>query len=166
MKKKKTGFTVVELLIVITMIGILVSITLSYSLRSQHRWTLRGVAREITSTYYQMRQQASRDNTPYRMEFLNGSFQTYRYDATTMNWVAIAKSAVTTGNIGTKVTIVNPPDFAVNSSGFIVKQNVPNQFSILGLQTIELTSPGAVGMDRIFILIYPYGGIQVESQFR
>ena len=53
MDKKQKGFSLIELLLVLVLIGTLVAMTVNFSLRNKDRWSLRDTARDITSTYYQ-----------------------------------------------------------------------------------------------------------------
>lgn len=157
--KGKKGFTVIEMLIVISLIGIIAALSVGYSLRMKERWTLRGVSREITSSFYEMRSRASRENSPCKIEFAANSFTTFFHDGAA--WQQLNQY-----DVGEKVTISKVPNakpgFAVNSSGFIVD---PDTRVITGAQIITLSLPRAAGVDRVVISIFPYGGLRVENHF-
>jgi prepilin-type N-terminal cleavage/methylation domain-containing protein len=63
MLKKQRGFTMIELLVVLLIIGVIATLTVNISMRNRHRWALRNTAREITSIFYQAKQMASRENS-------------------------------------------------------------------------------------------------------
>jgi prepilin-type N-terminal cleavage/methylation domain-containing protein len=157
--KKKKGFTIVETLVVLALMGIIAALSIGYSLRSKERWTLRGISREVTSSYYEMRARASRENSPCKIEFDANSFTTFFHDG--LAWIRLNRY-----DIGEKVTISKVPNFkpgfAVNSSGFIID---PDTRMIVGAQVITLSLRRGAGIDRVIISIYPYGGLRVENKF-
>ena len=157
--KKRKGFTLVETLVVLTLMGIIAALSVGYSLRTKERWTLRGISREVTSSYYEMRARASRENSPCKIEFNTNSFSTFFHDGAA--WQRIEDY-----DIGEKVTISKAPNlkpgFAVNSSGFIID---PDTRMIVGAQVITLSLNRGAGVDRVIISIFPYGGLRVENKF-
>lgn len=163
---KKNGFTFLELLVVMGFLAILASLALSISTRGQRRTDIRNVAHEITSNIYKVKGQAIREFRLIRMKFNSAhSFQFQFHDGT--NWVDLDEPGFKNRWIGNNVTVGSPlPDFAFNPKGFLVKPVDPNKFSVMGTQTIALTSPGNQGTDHITIQIFPYGGLNVTKVFQ
>ena len=157
--KRKKGFTVIEMLVVLTLMGIIAALSIGYSLRQKERWTLRGISREVTSSFYEMRSRASRENSPCKIEFNTNSFSTFFHDGAA--WIRLNRY-----DIGEKVTISKTPNFkpgfAINSSGFIID---PDTRMIVGAQVITLSLNRGAGIDRIIISVFPYGGLRVENKF-
>jgi len=163
--KKKNGFSFLELLVVIGFLAILVSLALSISSKGKSRMDIRNVAHEISGLFYKTKHRAIREFRTLRMIFNAHGFKFQIYNGTV--WVDLNDPGFGSQDIGDGVTINTPlPDFALNSKGFLVKPAAPNQFSILGTQTITLTSPGNQGTDTITIQVYPYGGIHVSKVFQ
>ncbi len=164
--KKRKGFTIVELLVVVTIIGLLAFLALGYSMRSKDRWTLRDLSREFSSSFYEMRMRAARENSPCIIEFnssntfstwfLDGALWRKLKDFPTGEKVTIQKNPVGV------ITPNGKPGFAINSSGFIVD---PITRQIIGTQTVVLRVPRGIGFDSIVISIFPYGGMRVENHF-
>jgi type II secretion system protein H len=156
MLKKKNGFSLIELLLVLTLIGTIVAMTVSFSVRNKDRWSLRDTAREITSTYYQAKQRAARENASVRLDVGGNGYSFYRDNAGV--WDAL-KSATYPKKITASVTA----DFIINPSGFIID---PATFKIAGSQTITLLAPRGADNDSMTITIYPYGGLRVDKDFK
>lgn len=162
---KKNGFTFLELMIVMGFLAILVSLALSISTRGQRRTDIRNVANEITGYIYKVKGQAIREFRTIRMLFSAHGYRFQSYNGLT--WEDLNDPGFGSREIGNNVTINTPlPDFAFNPKGFMVKPDTPNQFSIMGTQTVSLSSPGNQGNDQITIRIYPYGGINVSKVFQ
>ncbi len=157
--KNKKGFTVVELLVTLLIIGIVTSITISFAFGSRHRWDLRGTSREITSYIQKMRLLAIKENKNIRMTFSRKSLECKAFDGN--EWVDLEYPIHY--KIEGKVEILNPPDFAFNSQSMLIN---PNTFQPAGQVQFQLQSPGNVGKkDVITITIYSFGGLKVEQNF-
>ncbi len=159
MKKGRNGFSMIELLIVIALIGLFAALGLNYSLRNKDRWTLRDTGREITSLFYQAKQRASTSNLPVRLDF---SARTYGMSTLQGG----AWTSVWSEDSPPTVTIAKTPNdndgFAITPIGMIVH---PDTRLPYGTQTIQLTSPRGNVNDLLTIVFFPYGGIRVSHQF-
>jgi len=167
--KKKSGFTLIELLVILAFIGIVVVMASSISLKNKNRWDLRGASREIASTYYEMKQRASKENLPFRISFSGNSLSTWSCVETggVRSWQKIKDIPI--GTID-KVFIhegAKYPDIAIDSRGMIytTSDNTPIDLTLASIQIIELRSPlqGSDFGDKSLISFYPIGGIHVES---
>jgi type II secretion system protein H len=156
MLKKQKGFTLIELLLVLALIGIFMAMTVNFSLRNKDRWALRDTAREITSTYYQAKQRASRENASVCLEIGAKGYTFYRDNA---GW-EVLKNETYPAKITTKGGATTK--FLINPSGFIL--NTDNTIS--NTRTIELTAPRGSKTDSMTITIYPYGGLRVQKDFK
>jgi type II secretion system protein H len=160
MRKKKKGFSVVEMLLVLLVVGLLASMAINISVRGKSRWALRGMAREITSTFYQAKQLASRENSPTKLDFSSTGYSYYRRRSGA--WQLIRSDI-----FGSKITATKSPSsstgFAISPSGFLLN---PDTLGIYGMQTIELRAPHGSQYDSITINIYPYGGVRVQKDFK
>ncbi len=156
MLKKKNGFTVVELMVVIGMIGILAAASFSYSMRQAERWNLRQTVREVSATFHGIKQRASRQNLMHRIEFNSGGLATSFRDQNGV-WQNLDRV-----ELQGKVSFESlPADFWVNSRGMLVDPNTGQ----LVARNLVLRSPKGGAFDRIIIRLLPYGGVQIERQF-
>ncbi|MCX6554557.1 MAG: prepilin-type N-terminal cleavage/methylation domain-containing protein [Candidatus Aminicenantes bacterium] len=156
MRKNKSGFSLIELLLVLILIGTIVAMTASFTTRNKDRWSLRDLAREITSTYYQARQRAARENASMRIEILQKSYTYYRDNIGI--WETLRKE-----DFPEKIAATVTANFLINPSGFILD---PASLKIAGLQTITLSAPRGAYFDTMTITIYPYGGLRVEKDYK
>lgn len=155
MLKKKKGFSFIELLLVLSLIGLIVAMTVNFSLRNKDRWSLRDTTREITSTYYQAKQRASRENASMRLDVGANGYTYYRDNAGAWE---VVKSETYPG----KITASSIANFKINPMGFIL--NLDDTIS--NTRTITLTAPRGALNDSMTITIYPYGGLRVEKVFK
>jgi prepilin-type N-terminal cleavage/methylation domain-containing protein len=156
MQKNKSGFSLIELLLVLILIGTVVGMTVSFTTRNKDRWSLRDLAREITSTYYQARQRAARENSSMRLEILEKSYTYYRDNAGI--WETLKRE-----DFPEKIDATVTANFLINPSGFILD---PVSLKIAGSQTITLSAPRGGDFDTMTITIYPYGGLRVEKDYK
>ncbi len=160
MKTNRKGFTVVELLVVLLLIGVMVSMSIGISRRTSQRWALRGTAREITSMFYQAKQLASRENSLVMLDFTTNEY--VLSESQNNVWLRLKS-----GKYNEKVTVSKTPishsGFAISPSGMLLH---PDTKAIYGMQTIEIKSPNGASFDFIRINVYPYGGIRVQTDFR
>jgi prepilin-type N-terminal cleavage/methylation domain-containing protein len=156
MQKKLSGFSLIELLLVLVLIGTIVAMTVNFTTRNKDRWSMRDLSREITSTYYQARQRASRENSSMRLEVTDKSYVYYRDNAGT--WEILRRE-----DFPVKINATATADFLINPSGFILD---PVSLKIAGSQTITLSAPRGADFDTMTITIYPYGGLRVEKDFK
>jgi type II secretion system protein H len=160
MLKKQKGFSLIELLLVLLFMGLIAAMAINSTMRTRHRWALRNTAREITSMFYQARQQASRENAPVMLDFADGSYSLH-----------IRRSGVweklKSEFFGEKVTVTKTPadttGFAIAPSGFLLR---PDTMAICGMQTLVVRAPHQSEFDTITINIYPYGGVRATQQFK
>lgn len=157
MKKKKKGFSLIELLLVLVFIGFFMAMTLNFSVRNKDRWALRDITREITSVYYQAKQRASRENASVRLD-INANGYTY-YWIKDGDWEVVKNES-----FPKKITAITTADFKISSMGFLLDPAIINN-TILSTQTIVLTAPRGAYVDRMTITIYPYGGLNVKKEF-
>jgi len=159
----KNGFSLIELLLVLVLIGTLVAMTVNFTVRNKDRWSLRDTAREITSTYYQAKQRASRENLSVCLNVGVKEYGLYEEgDVGVWDQIVIKEA------FPEKIIASSTANFLINPSGFIID---PGTLKISGSQTITLTAPRGVKggveiFDTMTITIYPYGGLRVEKVFK
>jgi prepilin-type N-terminal cleavage/methylation domain-containing protein len=160
MSLRRKGFTIVELLIVMLLIGLVSAMAINLSFRTRHRWELRGLAREITSIFYRAKQLASRENSQTMVDFSNNKYTLHvrRNNA----WVQVFGSEDFPKNITLTKTPNDYTGFAIAPSGFLIK---PDTMAIYGMQTLVLRAPHGSQFDSITLNIYPYGGVRVKNLF-
>jgi type II secretory pathway pseudopilin PulG len=156
MLKKKNGFSLIDLLLVLVLIGTIVAMTVNFSVSNKDRWSLRDTAREITSTYYQAKQRAARENASVRLNVGTKGYSFYRDNAGV--WEALKNEFYPK-----KITASVTANFIINPSGFIID---PGTMKIAGSQTITLLAPRGAYNDSMTITIYPYGGLRVVKVFK
>ncbi len=159
-RNKLAGFSIIELLVVLLFFSILISVTLSYSLKGKDRANLSSTARAITGEIFKIKQISARENMIIRMKFTADSYTYEYYDG--LIWQDYSTRDVKAGTTPENIAILNPPDFAVNSRGMILK---PADMQLSGTQTVTLRAPRGTGYDYIYIKLFPYGGIKVEKKF-
>jgi type II secretory pathway pseudopilin PulG len=158
--KRKKGFSVIELMVVLLFFGAILAATLGYTLNNKDRRNLSSTAKEIVGEIYKIKQIAARENIIIRMTFTTDSYSYQYHDGVT--WQPLDNKNARGGTARENVTIVSPPDLAVNSRGMILR---PATLQLHSQQDIEMTAPRGGGTDRIIIHLYPYGGMEVEKQF-
>ena len=156
MLKNKKGFSFIELLLVLVFVGFFMAMTINFSVRNRDRWALRDTTREITSTYYQAKQRASRENASVRLDVKASGYTFYRDNSGV--W-----EVVNSETYPKKITASSLANFIINPSGFIID---PATLKIAGSQTITLNAPRGADIDSMTITIYPYGGLRVEKVFK
>ncbi len=159
-RNRNKGFSIIELLIVLLFFGTILAVTLSYSLKGKDRRNLSATARIITGEIYKIKQISARENQIIRMVFTTDSYSYQYFDG--VQWLDYTTRDVLPGTTAENIVILNPPDFAVNSRGMVLK---PGDLQLSGTQTISLRAPRGTGFDFISIHLYPYGGIKVEKKF-
>jgi len=158
MQKKQKGFSVVEMLLVLLFVGLLATMAINISVRGRSRWALRGMAREVTSAFYQAKQLASRENSPTKLDFSDTGYSYYRRRSGAWELIRSEKFGEKINRSSTSTT-----GFAISPSGFLLN---PSTMAISGMQTIELKAPHGALVDTITINIYPYGGVRVQKDFK
>ena len=167
--KKKSGFTLVELLVVLVIFGIIVMLASSISLKNKNRWDLRGVSRGITATFYEMKQRASRENLPCRISFSRNAYSTWSCNevAGFRSWVKIKDIPIGTSDKLFVFQGAGYPDIAIDSKGMVYSTTNASPIVLVlnNIQTIELRSniQGESFGDKFTISLYPYGGINVKA---
>jgi prepilin-type N-terminal cleavage/methylation domain-containing protein len=156
MPKNKNGYSLIELLLVLVLIGTIAAMTVSFTMHNKYRWALRDIARTITSTYYQAKQRAARENSSIRLDVKATGYTLYRDNAGT--WQVLKNEGYYE-----KVSASSIANFIINPSGFIID---PGTLKIAAAQTITLNVPHGVDVDSMTITIYPYGGLNVKKIFK
>jgi prepilin-type N-terminal cleavage/methylation domain-containing protein len=159
MANKKNGFSLVELLIVLGLIGLIVAMTVNFSVHNRFRWSLRDTSRELTSTYYQAKQRAARENSSIRLEVTATGYTLYRNNAGA--WTAIKNEI-----FPEKISATLVSDFKINPMGFILNPGIADNTMVAGTQVITLITPRGADVDSMTITIYPYGGLRVQKVFK
>ncbi len=162
---KRKGYSIIELLIVVALIGIVVSIVAGYSLKNSHRWSLRDDARQLSASFHQAKQQAAKENRLMQIQLNNSGFRIAYFDRQTQRWVNLKDYY-----FGSKTAWQKDPadydDFVIAPSGIILKSD---NFSLAGMQVITLSAPADAAeskKDKIILTIFPYGGINVKREFK
>lgn len=89
--KNNLGFSLIELLIVVSMVGVLSAIAFPNLLKQAPKWRANSVTRDISGKLMLARLKAIQTNTKYGVAFTLGasdSFVVVRYDSGTSSWVS------------------------------------------------------------------------------
>jgi len=169
--RKKSGFTLIELLVTLALIGVIVVVAATINYNSRHRWTLSDFARDITISYYQLKQLASRENMPCRMKFSPQGFEMYRSQRDVLgvlSWVATPIRTIDLGSSSTVFVENDDLDLAIDSRGYVYQTDdvCTQPFIMAGIQTLDVRNPHRRGGnfgDRVLITFYPFGGLNVQK---
>jgi len=170
-KNKETGISVVELLVAIALIGFIAAVTLGYSMRTKDRWNIKNNAREITTSYYKIKQNAVTENRPIWATFDSNGYEYLSWDEGDSKWVPLTKAGFFKGENKANVTLENDVEFVISSLGMILEApgndtTDPSTLAVASAKVIRLKSQGYSGVDVVDITIYPYGGIKIENDFK
>ena len=169
--KKNKAFTVLELLVTILLISIVVTLVVSFSMKTTVRMKLRATAREVTSGIYMIKAEAAKRNLTIRMRFDADNY-VYRYwDTANTAWAPFTDNLHLMDpqnlRVPKDVSVITPPDFAFNPRGYVVYPTGADQFKMVTTpQLVQLESKGSKGIDNITIKILPLGGISVTKEFK
>lgn len=169
--KKKSGFTLVELLVVLALMSVIVVVASGINYNARHRWTMSDFARDITTSYQQLKQLAAKENLPCRMKFSAQGFAMYRSQrgvGGVLSWVADPIRAIDLGSTSTVYVKNDTLDLAIDSRGFVYQTDdaSPPLFNMIGPLTLEVRNPHRKGGnfgDRALITFYPFGGLNVQK---
>ena len=168
--KKKSWFTLVELLVVLALMSVIVVVASGINYNARHRWTMSDFARDITTSYQQLRQFAAKENFPCRMKFSAQGFAMYRSQRVdgVLEWVTQPIRAIDLGPTSTVFVENDTLDLAIDSRGYVYQanDNDPIVGNMTGIQTLDVRNPhrkgGSFG-DRALITFYPFGGLNVQK---
>jgi Tfp pilus assembly protein FimT len=165
--KKKSGFSVVELLIVLTFISILVfvSMRISDSVTANSRIT--GLINNFLADFSQAKLLAAAENRYVSIIFSpNGNSYTIQKQ-TDISDYATWTLVKTVRPFNDKIfyNLGDVSDFAINSTGEVRNMpiNIANSPTQVTLVFYVLNNRGAVDFTRT-IRIFPYGGLKVEKK--
>lgn len=171
--QKRAGFSVVELLVVIALMGTIVVVAAGINYNSRHRWSMQDLARDITSSYYQLKQYAARENIPCRMRFTAVGFSMYRSivpdpaNPLVRAWdTDHPLREIELGPETSLYLVAGTPDLAIDARGYIYKTDDACSLTMEGVKTVEIRAPHRKGGnfgDQTVITFYPFGGIDVHK---
>ncbi|MBU4268666.1 MAG: prepilin-type N-terminal cleavage/methylation domain-containing protein [Acidobacteria bacterium] len=168
--RKRTGFTLVELLVVLALMSIIVIVSAGINYNVRHRWTMSDFARDITTSFLQLKQLAAKENLPCRMKFSAQGFEMYRSQRVSgvLSWVADPIRAIDLGPTSTVFVENDTLDLAIDSRGYVYQTDdaCTQPFTMAGIQTIDVRNPHRKGGDfgdRVLITFYPFGGLNVQK---
>ena len=167
--KKKSGFTVVELLIVLVLLGIMVVLTLRVGESVTANSRITGLINNFLADFSQAKLLASTENRYVAITFSNDgrsySLQKQNDVSDFTTWTQV--KTVTPLSEGTFFTAGALSDFAVNSTGVVrlVASGVVDPSSNPANVTLSFyirKGDGSIAYRRT-IQIFPYGGLKVEK---
>jgi prepilin-type N-terminal cleavage/methylation domain-containing protein len=171
-KKKNNGFTILELMITLVIIGVFVALSLSIARSAIERASFTSAINQFISDFYYAKQLAARENKYVAIVFNNNLRS---YSVRILNSL-IANPELTANYIELKEVEPMPEkqffegvnSFAFNSTGMVRPYPVdldaaPITFLLTFLR--ESSVPGEKDFKKI-IRVYPSGGIQIDSENR
>lgn len=168
--RKRSGFTLIELLVTMVLLSIIVMVAAGINFNIRHRWTMSDFARDITTSYQQLKQLAAKENMPCRMKFSTQGFEMYRAQQIggVLSWVANPIRAINLGPESTVFVENDTLDLAIDSRGYVYQTDdaCTQPFTMAGIQTLDVRNPHRKGGDfgdRVLITFYPFGGLNVQK---
>ena len=168
--KKKSGFTVVELLIVLLLLGILVALTLGIGDSVTTNSRITGLINNFLADFSSAKLLASAENRYVAITFSNDG-RSYTLQKQTdvsnyNNWTLV--KTVTPFSDRTFFNTGTLSDFAINSTGEVrtlpinINSNPVNVSLVFYIRRGRGTSSDPIAYQRT-IQIFPYGGLKVEK---
>lgn len=170
--KKKSGFTVVELLVVLVLLAVLVVLTLRVGESVTANSRITGLINNFLADFSAAKLLASTENRYVAITFSNDGRsytlqkQTDVSDFTSATWEQV--KAVTPLSDGSFFTAGTISDFAVNSTGIVRVLEADDSIDIssnpanVTLAFYIRKGDGTIAYQRT-IKIFPYGGLKVEK---
>jgi len=171
-KKKNKGFTILELMITLVILGIFAALSLSIARTAVERASFTTAINQFVSDFYFARQLAARENKYVALVFDdNGRSYSMRILNSMIANPALEENYIVLKEVEPmpeKQFFAGVTSFAVSPTGVIRVYPVnldatPISFSLTFLR--ETSLPGEKGFQKT-IRVYPSGGIQIDRALR
>lgn len=152
----QAGFTLIEMMVAIAIIGILMAIAVPNYITHRNNQQVSRAAREIYSTLQSAKMTAIRENNPINVLFAPGAGTYQVFRDTNADNVVDAGEEISTGQM--------PPGVTMQSATFAGAANA-TRFTRLGLTTGENGTVTVTNGNRtIDVVVNVAGGVRVELQ--
>jgi len=162
--RRNKGFTLVELLVAVAILGIMLAVAITALGKARHNWTLRGEINEFMMTFYRARALAMKDESIVRIHFDSIS-NPRRY------WIQEKEGSLyidvkkTSHSIPAQASyLINPQvDIVFLPDGRMVMEQGTGNY-VLTFFTVRI-SMATIPQHYFQITLYPMGGVETTRHF-
>ena len=168
-KNKKEGYSLVELLVVTTIIGVIIALAGGLSYKSTYRRSVDSLATRVANTLQLTKLRAARNGVEFRTRFVQSGNElqliTERGDSNIDSTIwTTYQNSVTSLDIDSSVVISNMPSlFEFNPNG---TAGPNNNFTVLAASGTNVDSCGKVivsGLGRISVILGHWDGTNCKQ---
>lgn len=162
--RKNKGFTLMELLVILSIMGIILAVAATALGKAKYNWTLRGEANQFIMMVYKARGLAMKEEKIVKIHFDNTS-NPRAYSLQVKQSTGYITVPRTTHNLADQaiITVIPEKDIVFFPDGRMFVEQATNNYvlSFIEVRVAQKTIPN----HYIRIVLYPMGGIETSRHF-